>query len=54
MVLNAIQKQTSKLSLCKVSSEAAIRKCSSKEMFLKISQKLFPVNIAKYLRTAFL
>ena len=53
MVLNAIEKQSSKQSLCKVSSEAAIPRCSSKYVFLKISHRYFHVNTAKFLITAF-
>ena len=54
MVLNAIQKQSSKQSLCKVSSEAAIQGSFSKNVFLKIYHRCFPVNIAKFLRAVFL
>ena len=54
MVLNVIQKKSSKQSLYKVSSETAVRRYSSKQVFLKISRRCFPVNIAKFLRTAFL
>ena len=49
MDLNAIQKKSSKQSLCKVSSEAAVHRCSS-----KMSHRCFPMNMAKYLKTAFL
>ena len=34
--MNAIQKQSSKQSLRKVSSEAAVRRCSLKQVYLKI------------------
>ena len=35
-------------------SEAAVYSCSSKQVFLKISQySIFPVSIAKFLWTAF-
>ena len=55
MVLNAIQKQSSNQSLHKVSLEAAVRRCSSKQVLLKILHRcFFPINIAKFLRTAFL
>ena len=54
MVLNAIHKQSSKQSFHKVSSEATICRCSSKQLFLIILCGCFPVNIAKLLRTAFL
>ena len=77
MVLKAtVQKQSSKQSLPKVSSKAAVRWCSSKQVFAigkhvcwglflikawrpatlwkKFQQKCFPVNIAKFLGTAFL
>ena len=54
MVLNAIQKQSSKQSLCKVISEAAIQRFSSKQLFLKTSHGCFLVNIAKIFRKAFL
>ena len=40
--------------LRKASSEAAVRRCSLKKVFLKISHGCFPVNIAKFLRTVFL
>ena len=43
-----------KQSLCKVNSKAAIRRCSSKQVLLKISHRCFPVNIAKFLRASFL
>ena len=43
-----------KISLYKVRSEAAVCRYSSKQVFLKISHKCFPVNIAKLLRAAFL
>ena len=50
----AIQKQSSKKSLHKISSEAAVRRYSSKKVFLKIPHRCFPVNIAKFLRAVFL
>ena len=40
-------------SLHKVSSEAALRRCSSKQMYLNILRRCFPLNIAKFFRTAF-
>ena len=54
MVLNAIEKQSSKQSLRKVTSEAAVHRRLSKYVFLKIAHRCFPVNIAKFLRTVFL
>ena len=43
-----------KISLHIVRSEAAVCRYSSKQVFLKILHKCFPVNIAKFLRAAFL
>ena len=53
MVLNAIQKQISKQSLHKISSEAAVRRCSPKKLFLKIPHWCFPMNIAKIFKNSF-
>ena len=48
-----VQKQSSKESLPKVSSEAAVSWGFSKEVFLKISHRCFPVNIAKFYKQLF-
>ena len=50
MVLNGIEKQSSTQLHFKASLEAAVCRCFSKQVFLKISYRSFPVNLAKFFR----
>ena len=52
--VKSIDSISSKQSLRKVSSETAELRYFSKYVFLNIPRRCYPVNIAKFLRTAFL